>query len=94
MLSFWYSIPKGMKIIIVLTILYGIANFITMMFLLGNEQATFENGRYIMESKGTFLREITQAEYHQNKAYQASLFTGHIAVFYSLAMMLHYPMKK
>jgi hypothetical protein len=93
MRSIWQPVPTGLKVLVVLTVIYGFANFFSMMFLLGNEQAAIENGKYIMESKGKFLREISQKEYFLNKQYQASLFTGHIAIFYSVAMILHYPRK-
>ena len=93
MLSFWQPIPLGLKILFILVTIYGFANFFSMMYLLGNEQAVIEGGKYFMESKGEFLREITLEEYYQNKAYQYSLFTGHTAIFYGLGMIFHFPNK-
>jgi hypothetical protein len=93
MLSFWQPVPLVLKVLVVLIAIYGFTNFFSMIFLLGNEQSAIENGQYIMESKGKFLREITREEYFQNKGYQASLFTGQIAIFYSIAMIFHYPRK-
>ena len=90
MLSFWRPLPLGLKFLAVLVVVYGFANFFSMMFILGNDQATIENGRYFMESKGEILREITREEFYQNKACQTSLFTGHIAIFYAFAMVFHY----
>lgn len=94
MLSFWRPLPLGLKILVVLIAVYGFTNFFSMMYFLGDEQAAMENGQYVMESKGKIIRDITKEEYYQNKAYQASLFTGHIAIFYSFGMIFHFPRKK
>ncbi len=89
MFSFWKPIPLGLKIFVVLIFVYGFINFFVMSSFLIEGQAEFENGKYFLESHGKFIREITENAYYQNKAYQTSLFTGHIAIFYSFAMLLH-----
>ena len=93
MLSFWRPLPLGLKILLALIVTYGFANFFAMLFLLGEGQAEFENGKYFIENHGRFVRDITQTEYYNNKGFQTSLFTGHIAIFYCVSMMFHYKPK-
>jgi len=90
MKGIWSPFPLVLKVLFLLVVIYGFVNFFTMIFLLQEGQAEFENGKYFIENHGKYVRDITKPEYYQNKAYQSSLFTGHIAIFYSLSMMTHY----
>jgi hypothetical protein len=90
MLGFWRPVPLGLKVLVVLVVAHGLVNFFLMQYLMGDEKAVIESGKYIMESKGNFLREISRAEYLQNKTYQTSLFAGHLGSFYALAMIIHH----
>jgi hypothetical protein len=90
MLSFWKPYPTGLKSLVIVIAVYGFVNFFSMGYLLGEGNAKLENGIYIMQDHGKFVRDITEAEYLQNLAYQSSLFTGHIAIFYAISMLFHY----
>jgi hypothetical protein len=90
MLRSWSPLPIGLKALMIIVTAYGFANFFLMIYLMGDYHAEYENGNYFLESHGKFLRNITESEYTQNKAYQSSMFTGHIAIFYSFAMMFHH----
>lgn len=46
----------------------------------------FTDGKYILESHGTFIRELTKDEFVSMKANIVRGFSGHWMAFYSLAM--------
>lgn len=53
-----------------------------------------KDGQYILQDRGSFVRAITEEEYHQYGAAQTRGFSGHWLIFYSISAAILYPYKR
>ena len=68
--------------------------FFTIFFLQGGYTPRQVNGQFSLTDHGKLVRNITQAEYHRQQAYQVRAFSGHWILFYALASLVLYPTAK
>ena len=68
---------------------YAMVNFALFMFRSGASGGPAErDGKFVMSSHGHIVREITEAEYHQQRAYVVRGFSGHWMLFSSAALLM------
>lgn len=86
--------PKAIKLAIAFFFIYTIINFYLFMMASGGGGPHFEDGKYILQNHGNFIRELTKAEYIKLKANELRGFSGHWLLFYSFAAGVFWPNKK
>ena len=79
---YFEAMPKWTKYLLGFFGMYAFVNFA--LFFLLSEGATpaISNGMYILQSHGSFVREITASEYLWQQAYILRGFSGHWMIFY------------
>lgn len=83
--------PRWLRILTVVCFIYAGVNFaIFMAYTLEGSPERRDDGTFIVENHGQFVREIDEAEYHRLQAFVARGFSGHWMLFYtvSAAMLL------
>lgn len=72
---------------------YAMINFF--LFMTSDQgEAVMESGRYILERKGHFIRELSLEEYTKQKANTVRGFSGHWILFYGIATAILYPARE
>jgi hypothetical protein len=82
--------PKWMIVVAIGGLVYAVFNFLLFMSL-GNGTAGIQNGHYVLQNHGQWIRDLTPQQYH---SYQASMlrgFSGHWIAFYGIAMLVLFP---
>jgi hypothetical protein len=78
------NVPLWAKVILGMIFVYAIINFMLFMGLSEGGSPSIENGRFILQSHGTFIRELTESEYNWQLAYITRGFSGHWLLFYAV----------
>ena len=73
--------------------LYALINFALFIFLSEGGVPRVRDGKYVLHSHGTVIRELSEEEYERHKAYELRGFSGHWMVFY-LIPALYFPYRK
>jgi hypothetical protein len=78
-----------MYIIIGLLLLNWVVNF-GLLFVLNEGGVTSKrsDGTYTLSNHGEVIRELTENEFYQHKAYEERLFSGALMVFYAIILTL------
>lgn len=80
--------PKWMRWLTSAAFAYALINFAVFIFLVHTGSPSYEGGRYILQNHGKFVRQISEQEYHQYRAYEVRGFSGHWMLFYAAAMTM------
>jgi len=81
------SAPRWLRILTGLLFAYALVNFAIFLVLVEGGGPHERDGKYFLQSHGTVLRELSEAEYHQQRAYVVRGFSGHWMLFSSAALM-------
>ncbi len=84
--------PAWLIVVAAAGFVYSFLNFSDLMTDQGGMPAV-KSGHYYLESHGHWIRDITEQEYHHNKASTVRTFSRIWIVFYGLAAMVLYPFK-
>lgn len=76
------DVPLWAKLVLGFVFAYAMINFMLFIGLSEGGSPAIENGRYILQSHGTFIRELTESEYNWQQAYITRGFSGHWLLFY------------
>ena len=77
------GIPDWHRALIIGSFFYAFINF-AVFLLIQNGSPIIENGEYILQSHGNFIRTITKNEYNEYKFNEIRSFLGHWNFFYGL----------
>jgi hypothetical protein len=80
------SAPRWLRILTGLFFAYALVNFAVFMVLVEGGGPHERDGKYFLTSHGTVLRELSEAEYHQQRAYVVRGFSGHWMLFSCAAL--------
>jgi hypothetical protein len=75
-------LPKWADTVLTCIFMYAIVNFVLFFFLSEGGSAAQKDGAFILQSHGTFVRQLSEAEFHAHKNYVVRGFSGHWLVFY------------
>lgn len=91
--TIWQSTPRAITLLVVAGWLYGFSQF---PLGIGKLPGTpdIRQGKYVLHNRGMDVQEISQAEFHQYKAYQLRSFSAVWIVFYGVGAVVLYPFKK
>lgn len=78
------DVPTWAKLLLGIIFAYTMVNFLLFIQLSEGGSPAIENGRYILQSHGTFIRELTTSEYNWQLAYITRGFSGHWLLFYAV----------
>jgi hypothetical protein len=81
------SAPLWLRILAGVFFAYALVNFAIFLVLVEGGGPHEREGKYVLEEHGTVLRELSEAEYHQHRAYVVRGFSGHWMLFSSAALM-------
>lgn len=91
--SVYKKCPSWLIAICVISFIYaGINFFIFLNSYTGS--ADIINGQYVLQNKGSVIKNITEEEYHEYNTTGTRAFSGHWLVFYSVAAVILFPSKK
>jgi hypothetical protein len=82
------SAPWWLRVLSVVFFVYGIANFAIFIVLTEGGGPSEREGKYVVMNHGTVIRELSEAEYHQHRAYVLRCASGHWMLFSCAALML------
>ena len=74
-------VPRIVLILIIVLLAYIPINFAWGISKMWHGSPTEDNGRYYLNSHGSYTQELTQEEYYQYQAYEVRLFSGHWMFF-------------
>ena len=80
--------PRWLRILTGVCFAYAFVNFAAFMVLNEGGGPHERDGKYLLTAHGTVIRELTEAEYHQQQAYVVRGFSGHWMLFSSAALTL------
>ena len=80
--------PRWLRILTGLFFAYALVNFAIFLVLVEGGGPHERDGKYLLTSHGTVLRELSEAEYHRQRAYVVRGFSGHWMLFSSGALMM------
>ncbi|MBN2695158.1 hypothetical protein JXR93_10905 [bacterium] len=84
------NVPTFMKVILKFVFPYAIINF--MLFMLSQHGSpTILDGKFILQNKGVFIKNLTEIEYFKYKANEIRGFSGHWMLFYGYAVGYFWP---
>lgn len=85
--------PTWLTVIAIVSFIYAFINFIFFFF---TQEGTplMENGQYILQQHGKFIKIITEQEYHHYNASELRGFSGHWLAFYGMAMPILFPFSR
>lgn len=75
-------LPSWAGILLVCVFAYAIINFGLLFLHTEGGTPSERNGAFILQSHGKLIRQLTEAEYHLQRAYVLRGFSGHWLVFY------------
>jgi hypothetical protein len=82
------SAPRWLRILAAVCFAYALVNFGVFMVLNEGGSPHERNGKYVLQSHGRVLRELSEAEYHRHQAHVVRGFSGHWMLFSSAALMI------
>jgi hypothetical protein len=82
------SAPLGLRILTGLFSVYALVNFAAFVILSEGGVPHERDGKYFLHEHGTFLRELSEAEYHRKQAYVVRGFSGHWMLFSCAALTM------
>jgi hypothetical protein len=82
------SAPRWLRRVAGVFSAYAIVNFVIFLFLVKGGGPHERDGKFFLMSHGSVLRELSEAEYHQQQAYIVRGFSGHWMLFSSAALMI------
>jgi hypothetical protein len=82
------SAPLWLQILTGVFFAYAFVNFAAFMILTEGGGPHERDGKYVLTSHGTVLRELSKAEYHQHQAYVVRGFSGHWMLFSCAALTM------
>jgi hypothetical protein len=80
--------PAWMRTMFYAFFAYALLNFVLFFILSGGNAPTRLDGKYFLTQHGRVVREISEAEYHRQKAYVVRGFSGHWMMFSVAAMAM------
>lgn len=90
--KFFAPMPAWIQSIVICLFFYVLVNFVLFFFLMSGGSPSEINGKYVLQTHGQMVRELTVQEYHQQKAYVLRGFSGHWMIFYLIpALYFWYP---
>lgn len=86
------STPSWLKYLAQFGFIYAVMNFI---YFLATNNGTpeLQNGVYSLQEHGNFIREISEQDYHLEKAKNLRGFSGHWIAFFGIATAILFPSK-
>lgn len=85
----WSHVSTYLRVFCVATVIYVAINFLVFMVLMENGSPGKRDGKYVLQSHGTLIREITRPEYQRFLAYEVRGASGHWMLF-SLAPAVYF----
>src|SRR5262245_2382236 len=82
------SAPLWLRTLTGVCFVYALVNFAVFVVLIEGGVPHERDGKYVLQSHGTVLRELSEAEYHRKQAYVVRGFSGHWMLFSSAALTL------
>ena len=82
------SAPRWLRILTGVFFVYALVNFAIFLVLCEGGGPHERDGRYLLTSHGKVIREISEAEYHQQQAYVVRGFSGHWMAFSCVALTM------
>lgn len=83
-------VPSWMKSLLMILSIYTAVNF-GLFFVLSEAGAPdVWEGKYVLQNKGTFIRELSKAEYEKHLMYEVRGFSGHWLIFYFYPLIAYY----
>jgi hypothetical protein len=80
--------PQWLKILTGIFGAYAFLNFVLFIILTEGGGPHQEKDKFVLQSHGRVIRELTEKEFHQQQAYVVRGFSGHWMLFSSAALML------
>jgi len=82
--------PEWMRILLKVFIIYTAINF--GLFFVNSEAGAPDiwEGQYVLQNKGTLIRELSQDEYERYQMYEVRGFSGHWLIFYYYPLIAYY----
>jgi hypothetical protein len=84
------SVPASIMRFVPIFGLYIILNFIICINLLKAGGPEISNGKYVISSHGSVIREITFEDYKRYRAIEVRLFSGHWMAFLGISCVMMY----
>jgi hypothetical protein len=81
------SAPRWLQILTGLFFAYALVNFAVFLVLVEGGGPSERDGKFYLKSHGTVLRELSEAEYHRQRAYVVRGLSGHWMLFSCAALM-------
>ena len=78
--------PRWMQLAAYVLFAYAFVNFAVFMFRSSSGSPSERNAKFVLQSHGRVIRELTAQEYHFQKALVVRGFSGHWMLFYAAAM--------
>ncbi len=82
--------PRWMSLLITVLFIYALVNFAMLLVHTYNGGPRRRDGKYVQQNHGRVIKEITETEYNQLRAWEARGFSGHWMLFYSAPMAAFY----
>jgi len=80
-------LPRWAFILLMAAFFYAIANFVMFIILSEGGSPLIREGKFVLQSHGTFIRELTENEYHIQRAYVMRCFSGFWLLIYLLQVL-------
>lgn len=83
--------PKFVPVLCLILFIYTGVNFV--LFIISSLEGSPDmiNDKFVLQSHGTIIRELSEVEYLKLRANEVRGFSGHWMVFYSLSMGILWP---
>jgi len=82
---FFAPMPIWAKYVTYALLAYALINFALFLFLSEGGTPELRDGKYVLHDHGRIIRELTEQEYHLQKAYVLRGFSGHWMYFYIIS---------
>jgi hypothetical protein len=76
------GVPPWASTAVAIVSVYAIVNFFLFILLVRGGGPEIVNGKYVLASHGSVIRELSEREYHWQQAYVLRGFSGHWMMFY------------
>lgn len=80
--------PKWMRTLFYVSFAYAFVNFALFFILSGGNTPIKQDGKFVLKQHGRLVREISEEEYHRQRAYIVRGFSGHWMMFSAAAMTM------
>ncbi len=82
------SAPRWPRILTGVLFVYALLNFVISIALNEGRNPSERDGKYVLHSHGSVIREISETEFHQHQAYVARAFSGYWTMFSCAALTM------